>query len=75
MKRWMWYPLFVALGIAAGWAYWNWYGCTNGCTITGQWWSSMAYGGVMGYLVLGLVLPARKAEAGATPQRDMDTNV
>lgn len=66
MKRWMMYSLFVVLGGLAGWAYWNWYGCTEGCAITGQWWSSAAYGGVMGYLVLGMVLP-KKAKSEEEP--------
>lgn len=62
MKKPILLSLFVALGALAGWAYWNWYGCTNGCAITGQWWTSMAYGSVMGYLVMGLVLPTKAAE-------------
>lgn len=57
MRRIWLYILFIAIGAAAGWAYWNWYGCVNGCTITGQWWTSTGYGAVMGYLVLGLLLP------------------
>lgn len=58
MQRWITYTLFIALGALAGLAYWNWYGCTNGCAITGQWWTSTAYGAVMGYLILGIVLPS-----------------
>lgn len=60
MKRWMLIAISVLLGGLAGWAYWNWYGCVSGCGITGRWWTSSAYGGVMGYLLLGLVLPAPK---------------
>ena len=64
MKRWMLYTTFIALGALAGWAYWNWFGCLNGCAITGRWWTSTAYGAVMGYLTLGLFLPApRNKEA------------
>jgi len=59
MKRTLLHVLFIALGAAAGWAYWNWYGCTNGCAITGRWWTSTGYGAVMGYLTLGLFLPGR----------------
>lgn len=62
MRRWMPYVLFIALGAAAGWAYWNWYGCVHGCAITGRWWTSTAYGGVMGYLVHGLVIPERREQ-------------
>ena len=59
MERTLLYILFIALGAAAGWAYWNWYGCMNGCAITGRWWTSTGYGAVMGYLTLGLFLPGR----------------
>lgn len=61
MERKALYILFIALGAAAGWAYWNWYGCTNGCAITGRWWTSTGYGAVMGYLTLGLFLPEKRA--------------
>ncbi|MCW5900392.1 MAG: hypothetical protein KIT10_14090 [Flavobacteriales bacterium] len=60
MGRWKIHMIAIAIGALAGWAWWNWYGCASGCGITGQWWSSTAYGGVMGYLLLGLVLPAGK---------------
>lgn len=56
--------LFIALGAVAGWAYWYWYGCTNGCAITGRWWTSTAYGGVLGYLLLGMVMPQPKKTEG-----------
>ena len=62
MKRGMLYTTFIALGALAGWAYWNWFGCLNGCAITGRWWTSTAYGAVMGYLTLGLFLPAPRNE-------------
>lgn len=62
MQRWMLYTLFIALGAFAGWAYWNWYGCVHGCAITGRWWTSTAYGAVMGYLTLGLVVPERREQ-------------
>ena len=63
MERKALYILFIALGAAAGWAYWNWYGCINGCAITGRWWTSTGYGAVMGYLTLGLFLPEKRASA------------
>lgn len=62
MKKWWIVGLALLLGALAGWAYWYWYGCTNGCAITGSWWTSSAYGAVMGYLTMGLVLPDRKAK-------------
>jgi hypothetical protein len=70
MKRWFLYAVFIALGAMAGWAYWNWYGCTNGCAITGRWWTSTAYGGVMGYLLLGLLIPGARAGSDARDGSD-----
>ncbi|WKZ66873.1 MAG: hypothetical protein QY325_02865 [Flavobacteriales bacterium] len=64
MKRWMWYAVFLTVGAGAGWAYWNWYGCIDGCAITGRWWTSSAYGAIMGYLLVGMVLPQRRASQG-----------
>lgn len=67
MKRWMWYAIAIGLGAAGGYVYWSQVGCTNGCAITGQWWSSTAYGAVMGYLLLGLVKPANQPPSGVLP--------
>jgi len=68
MKRWMLQAGAVALGALAGFLYWDGWGCVDGCGITGQWWSSTAYGAVMGWLLLGLVLPAPKQGPGPAPQ-------
>lgn len=65
MRKWWIVGIALMVGAAAGYAYWYWYGCTNGCTITGSWWSSSAYGAVMGYLTLGLVVPERKEKSGS----------
>lgn len=60
------YAAFILLGLAAGYSYWHFYGCVNGCTITGVWYNSTAYGGLMGYLVAGMAadyfFKKRKAE-------------
>ena len=60
MQRWMWYALAIGAGALAGFLYWDFRGCVSGCGITGQWWSSSAYGAVMAYLALGLVLPGKR---------------
>lgn len=49
------YTSFVILGLLAGFGYWYFYGCTEGCAITGIWYRSSAYGGMMGFLSAGLV--------------------
>ncbi|MBV6405991.1 MAG: hypothetical protein GFGODING_02776 [Flavobacteriales bacterium] len=63
-RRLMWIAVAVLLGAAGGYAWWHWYGCTNGCLITSVWWRSTLYGAVLGYLALGLVWPD-KPKAGA----------
>ncbi len=46
-------PLAVALGAAAGFAYYYYIGCASGtCPITGNPWISTAYGAVMGWLLV-----------------------
>jgi hypothetical protein len=42
----------VVLGGIAGWCYWKWFGCTNGCTIKSNPYLMTIYGSVMGGLLL-----------------------
>lgn len=51
----------IGLGLVAGYAYWYFYGCVEGCTITGSARNSSLYFGLMGYFAAGL-LPAKKAQ-------------
>ena len=59
VKRWLVHTAFIALGALAGYLWWFWYGCTEGCAITSIWWRSTAYGAVLGYLAVGMVLPGK----------------
>ena len=44
--------LGVAVGAGLGYAYYHFIGCSTGsCPITSNWWSSTAYGAVLGLLV------------------------
>ena len=53
MKRtWLTTGLGIVLGAAAGWAYWYWWGCTEGCAITSSPVNSSLYGGLMGALLV-----------------------
>ena len=54
-KRWILTISFTLVGLLGGYLYWNFYGCTNGCTITGGWYNSTMYGGLLGYLFSGVV--------------------
>lgn len=55
----------VALGASLGYAYWYFFGCVNGCMITGNWLTSTGYGALVGAAWL---LPARKTSpASAQP--------
>ena len=44
----------VVIGAFLGVAYWNFFGCREGCAITSVWWRSALYGAVMGYLAVGM---------------------
>lgn len=53
MKRsWLLTLLGIALGAVAGWAYWYWWGCTEGCAITSSPVNSSLYGGLLGALLV-----------------------
>lgn len=44
--------LGVALGAAAGFAWYRLVGCRSGtCIITARWWTASLYGAIMGYMV------------------------
>jgi hypothetical protein len=53
-KRLIFIGLGVALGAAAGFGYWYFWGCTEGCAITSSPIRSTLYGMVMGGLALDL---------------------
>ena len=51
-RTWLITGLGIVLGAAAGWAYWYWWGCTEGCAITSSPVNSSLYGGLMGALLV-----------------------
>ena len=55
--------LFVVLGGVAGFLYWRFVGCTSGtCPITSNWYASVPYGMLFGWLISDLVKPNKKIE-------------
>jgi len=56
MNKWILYIAFTVVGLVSGYLYWHFYGCVNGCTITGVWYNSTAYGGLLGYLAGGMAV-------------------
>lgn len=50
--------LFTILGAALGYAYYYFYGCTNGCAITSNSYITTAYGAFTG-LIIGLPMGKR----------------
>lgn len=70
MKRvWILTGAGVAVGALAGWLYWYYWGCTNGCSITGSPLNSSLYGAFMG----GLLFNSFKQETGpGDPGAPMD---
>ena len=54
MNRWRKYgfiAVFALVGAVAGYFYWKFYGCENGCSITSVWYRTAAYGALMGGLL------------------------
>ena len=47
--------VLMVVGVITGYFYWYFYACTEGCAITSHWYGSMAFGGVFGHLIGGIV--------------------
>ncbi|MBP6311615.1 MAG: hypothetical protein WAR83_02950 [Flavobacteriales bacterium] len=63
MKRTILYTsLGVLLGAVAGYLYYHFYGCTNGCSITGSPINSTLYGSFMGGLLVNTFKKDNKHE-------------
>lgn len=54
-KKWLIPIVFALVGTLTGYLHWYFYGCVDGCTITGVWYNSSIYGAIMGYLIGGMV--------------------
>ena len=55
--------IFVTLGAIAGFLYWRFVGCTSGtCPITSNWYSSVPYGMLFGWLISDLFKTNHKNE-------------
>lgn len=52
MRPWILTAAGAVIGAAAGWAWWYFYGCTNGCVITSSPLNSTLYGALMGVLLV-----------------------
>jgi hypothetical protein len=51
--------VFTLAGIAAGFLYWHFIGCSSGsCPVTSEWHMSTAFGGIFGYLLGDIVKDA-----------------
>jgi hypothetical protein len=61
-----WPFLGAILGGIAGYLYWQFYGCENGCTITGSPVNSTLYMAMMGALIPGLFSPTDRKNAHKT---------
>jgi hypothetical protein len=54
----------VTIGCFAGWAYYYFVGCSSGgCMISGTWYISVPYGGLLGYLFLGSFLKSKNPQS------------
>ncbi len=52
MRPWILTAAGAVIGAAAGWAWWYFYGCTDGCVITSSPLNSTLYGALMGGLLV-----------------------
>lgn len=55
--------IFIAVGLAAGFAYWRFVGCSSGsCPLTSNWYSSTLIGGFFGYALSDIKPKKKKVE-------------
>lgn len=54
-SRWILIITGSIMGIAGGFLYYTFYGCTTGCPINSSPYTSMAMGGLMGYLAADII--------------------
>ena len=59
-NRWYLVGIGAVIGAAAGYAYWYFIGCDEGCSIRSSWWKMSVYGAFMGGLVLDMFNPNSK---------------
>lgn len=57
----------LALGLAGGFIYWNYWGCTDSCPIDSSWKWSMVRGGTIGLCVAAIFQP--KSKKGLRPTK------
>ena len=71
MNKWLLIGIGAVLGAVAGWLYWYYIGCDEGCTITSSALNSTLYGTVMGGLVMNLFSKdVREPSGNARDQRE-----
>ena len=56
------YVALGVLGLAGGWTYWHFWGCTDSCPIDSSWKLSMLRGGIIGLCIAAILHPSRKNE-------------
>ncbi len=59
MNKYLKIGLLTSLGALAGFLYYHFWGCTNGCPLQSNWLLMTAYGALAGFV---LSLPAKKKE-------------
>jgi len=47
--------ILVIIGSIFGYTYWNFWGCTSDCAIKSQWWATILWGGLLGWVIAGFI--------------------
>jgi len=45
----------VTVGAVLGYAYWSMWGCTSNCALKSQWWATILWGGLLGWVIAGFI--------------------
>jgi len=50
------------MGSIVGYSYWNFWGCTSDCAIKSQWWATILWGGLLGWVIAGFIRDSKSKE-------------
>lgn len=52
----------IIIGSIFGYSYWNFWGCTSDCAIKSQWWATILWGGLLGWVIAGFIKDSKKEQ-------------
>ena len=67
--------LLIISGSILGFTYWNLWGCTSDCAIKSQWWATILWGGLLGWVIAGFIKDSKKEKENNNSHQDSKNNL